>query len=92
MFYGATLQFREEGSLEFLITALLITGFALWQAPVLDFDFDIDDTKKSFYEREERNINSGNGSFFTQGLFWLIPIIIPILFKAIPILISYFNS
>ncbi|MBE6072584.1 MAG: zf-HC2 domain-containing protein [Clostridium butyricum] len=92
MFYGATLQFREEGSLEFMVIALTITVFSLISAPVLEYDFDTDDSKKTFYKREEKNINSEKGSFFTQAFFWVIPIIIPILFKITPLVISYFNS
>lgn len=89
MFYGATLQFQKAGSLRLMIMVLVVTAFALIYSHVAEYSFDLDDSKKEFYERENKNINSGKGSFLTQGLFWILPILVPVLFRLIPILISW---
>ncbi|MGG7178523.1 zf-HC2 domain-containing protein [Clostridium paraputrificum] len=85
--YGVLLQIGKD-PLGLMITILGVLGFVFLGSNVYEYDFELDDSKKEFYKRENENINSGKGSFLIQGIFWMLPIIVPVILMIIPIVIS----
>lgn len=71
---------------------MLIAVFWVTNSHTALYIYDLDDTKKEFYEREKRNIDAGKGSFFKQGIVWALPILLPLLLDLIPWLIRYIQS
>ena len=90
LLYAAGQRFQLVGVTRLMVIALvMIWGIVL--SHHMMYNFDTDDTKKEFYEREERAIAEGRGTFFVQGLFWALPIGLPLLFSLIPWLVSQYR-
>lgn len=88
LIYGVLMQFRKEGTVTFFIVALSAAWFVLFTSHVTEYNFDLDDTKKTYYDTQKRMVREGKGTFFKQGLFWILPILLPTIFLAVPWMIQ----
>lgn len=84
LLYGLMMQFDNPETLRFFTTMLFVFGFAFITSHNMEYNFDTDKRKNKFYHRENRNIREGKGTFFTQGFYWIMPILLPALFMAVP--------
>ena len=75
--YAVCLQFGKEGVLRFFGIALILTAWITIGTHHYEYNFDLDDTKREFYQREEKNIREHKGTFLTQGLLLCLPVFIP---------------
>lgn len=80
LLYAGSLLFGIPGIVRFMV----IMAVVIWMVTMSHntmYIYDLDDTKKAFYQREEKNIGSGKGSFLTQGILWLLPLLLPLLLE-----------
>lgn len=91
LLYGLMMQFSNPETLRFFIAMLFVFGFAFFTSHNMEYNFDTDDTKKEFYRRENRNIREGKGTFFAQGIYWIMPILLPVVFMAVPAVIRFLS-
>lgn len=87
LFYGVSWQFGwQNQTLRFMIEALIVV-FTLPFYSSFEINFD-PEKRKEYYSREEKNINSGKSSLLSQAVFMSLPILIPVLFGVIPLIIK----
>ncbi|MEM1484467.1 zf-HC2 domain-containing protein [Oscillospiraceae bacterium PP1C4] len=87
MLYGASWQFGwQDRILRLMIFALPLIFIPAFYS-VLELNFD-PEKRKEFYRREQENLNAGRGTSFAQAAFLAIPILIPLLFWLVPILMN----
>ena len=75
--YAVCMQFGKEGTLRFFGIALILTAWITIGTHHYEYNFDLDDTKREFYQREEKSIREHKGTFLTQGLLLCLPVFIP---------------
>ena len=61
--YAVCLQFGKEGTLRFFGIALILTAWITIGTHHYEYNFDLDDTKREFYQREEKSIREHKGTF-----------------------------
>lgn len=88
--YAVGVQFQFKEIWQIMIVAL-VGVWAVTNTHVAEYVYDLDDSKKAFYERERRNMQEGKGSFFVQGFTWMLPILLPVLLGLIPFMREYIN-
>lgn len=88
LLYGFSYQIGHPEILRFFIIMLVVFSFVFIYSHNTEYNFDLDDSKKTFYDRENKNIREGRGTFFVQGLLWLLPILLPTVLMVIPKLIG----
>lgn len=77
-------------TLRLMIIILILIFCGTMMFPFEDIILD-DEKRKEYFKNEEKNINTGKYTSWEQGVFWLIPILIPVLFQLIPMIIDYFK-
>lgn len=81
--YAASLQFgRQEQVFRFMVTILVLVFGMLIIYPMQDMNFD-DEKRRDFYQKEEIKINDGKGSLLRRSLFWIIPVLVPVIIGLI---------
>lgn len=88
--YAVGVQFQLREIWQIMIVAL-VAVWCVTNTHVAEYIYDLDDSKKAFYQRERKNMEEGKGSFLAQGLTWMLPILIPVAMGAIPFLTEYIN-
>lgn len=88
LLYGALQQFGQRSAMPLFSTALAFAFFTLFSSRNMEYNFDLDDTKKSFYDQERRLRRKGKGGFFAEGVFWILPILLPTILLFIPVIRS----
>ncbi len=87
--YAAGLRFGKEGLLRFFCIALVLTAYITIYSHIYEYNFDPDDSKREFYQREEKKLREHRGTFMEQGLLLCLPILIPVLIGALASLLGY---
>lgn len=90
LLYGICLLFEFRATTQLFIMATIFGAWMLIFSHHLDYAFDLDDTKKAFYEKSEERLAQGKRTVIGEGFTLLLPILIPTLIQVILLAIPWF--